>query len=133
MLAVDTNVVVRFLTGDDPEQYVRAVSLFREHTIWLPKTVMLETEWVLRSAFGFTDREIAAALNGLVRLPAVRCEDGTAIRTALDALSAGMDFADALHVASSRAVGADEGFVSFDRQLVKHARKRWPDEKIFFP
>ena len=41
MLAVDTNVVTRFLTGDDAAQHKRAVALFERHTIWLAKTVLL--------------------------------------------------------------------------------------------
>lgn len=66
MLAVDTNVVIRFLTGDDATQHKRAVALFERHTIWLAKTVLLECEWVLRSAFGFTAAEIARAFHGLI-------------------------------------------------------------------
>ena len=48
MLAVDTNVVVRFLTGDEPAQAERARSIFEREAVLLLKTVMLETEWVLR-------------------------------------------------------------------------------------
>jgi predicted nucleic-acid-binding protein len=125
MLAVDTNVVVRFLTDDDAAQHKRAVALFRVHAIWLPKTVLLESEWVLRSAFGFAAADIARAFQGLIRLPGVRCEDHPAVLAALEALAAGMDFADALHLAASRE--ADEGFASFDTRFVKRARKYWPD------
>ena len=127
MLAVDTNVVVRFLTGDDAAQHKRAVALFAEHTVWLPKTVLLECEWVLRSAFGFTAVEIARAFHGLIRLPDVRCEDLPAVSEAVAALGKGMDFADALHLASSREAGAKEGFASFDARFVKRANAHWPD------
>ena len=50
MIAVDTNILVRYLTNDDAEQAQLAIDLLNgsEH-IWLPKTVLLETEWVLRS------------------------------------------------------------------------------------
>jgi predicted nucleic-acid-binding protein len=131
MLAVDTNVVVRFLVDDDPPQHKRAVALFRAHTIWLPKTVLLETEWVLRSAFGLAAQDIARALQGLTRLPGVRCEDPRAIQWAIEALSAGMDFADALHLSASQQ--ADEGFASFDARFVKRARKHWPGMAIDVP
>lgn len=124
MLAVDTNVVVRFLADDDPVQHKRAVALFRAHTIWLAKTVMLESEWVLRSAFGFAPDPIAQALRGLINLPNVRCEDAAAVTSAIEALAAGLDFADALHLASGRE--ADEGFASFDARFIKRARKHWP-------
>ena len=131
MLAVDTNVVVRFLAGDDPAQHRRAVALFRAHTVWLSKTVLLETEWVLRSAFAFTAAEITHALRGLTRLPGVRCEDPRAVQSAIEALPAGMDFADALHLAGSQQ--ADEGFASFDARLVKRARKHWPGMAVRTP
>ena len=63
MLAVDTNVVVRFLVdNDDAAQHKRAVALFQTHSIWFCKTVLLESEWVLRSAFGFAEKDIASAL-----------------------------------------------------------------------
>ena len=131
MLAVDTDVVVRFLADDDPAQHKRAVALFRAHTVWLAKTVVLETEWVLRSAFGFAADGIARALSGLIRLPQVRCEDARAVTSAIEALVAGLDFADALHLASSG--GADEGFASFDARFVKRARKHWPDLAVRTP
>lgn len=131
MLAVDTNVVVRFLVGDDPAQHKRAVALFHEHVIWLPKTVVLECEWVLRSAFAFEPAEIEQALRKLLALPHVRCEDSVAVSTALDALATGMDFADALHLTSSR--GADKGFASFDARFVKRVRKLWPAATVLVP
>lgn len=131
MLAVDTDVVVRFLADDDAARHRGAVALFRAHTIWLSKTVLLETEWVLRSAFGFGAADIAQALRALIHLPGVRCEDPHATRSAVDALSAGIDFADALHLAAGRP--ADEGFASFGARFVKRARKRWPDIAIRTP
>jgi len=48
MLAVDTNLLVRIVANDDPEQVRRATSLFETERIFVPKTVLLETEWVLR-------------------------------------------------------------------------------------
>ena len=131
MLAVDTNVVVRFLADDDAAQHRRAVALFRAHTVWLAKTVLLESEWVLRSAFGFAPDEIAQALRGLTSLPTVRGEDAPAVASAIDALAAGLDFADALHLASGQA--ADEGFASFDTRFVKRARKHWPGAAVRTP
>jgi predicted nucleic-acid-binding protein len=133
MLAVDTNVVIRFLTGDDTPQHRRAVALFAEHTIWLAKTVLLESEWVLRSAFGFEAAEIARAFHGLIRLPDVRCEDFSAVSAAVAALEKGMDFADALHFVSSREASIEEGFASFDARFVKRANAHWPDAKARLP
>ena len=51
IVAVDTNILVRFLVADEPEQARRARELFSLNTILIPTTVLLETEWVLRSAY----------------------------------------------------------------------------------
>ena len=119
MIAVDTNVVVRLLTGDDARQAARASALFRTEDIWLSKTVILETEWVLRSLYRFHGAQVSAAMLALTSLPAVRVEDPAALSRALEWTSLGMDFADALHLASR---GASAKFVSFDEKLVKRAK-----------
>lgn len=119
MIAVDTNVVVRLLTGDDTAQFERARRLFETETVFLPKTVVLETEWVLRSLYGLGRQAIARALAALVTLPQVHCEDAASITEALAWLRQGLDFADALHLASSRAT---ERFATFDRKLLRRAR-----------
>lgn len=133
MLAVDTNVVVRFLVNDDAAQHRRAVDLFRSHDIWLPKTVLLESEWVLRTAFGFTGPEIGAAFRGLLGLSNVRCEAFPAVAMALDGLTAGLDFADALHLCSCQGASVDEGFASFDARFVKRAKRQWPELAVRLP
>ncbi len=51
MLAVDTNVLVRLVTRDDPDQARRAFALFKRERLWIGKTVLLETEWVLRYSY----------------------------------------------------------------------------------
>jgi predicted nucleic acid-binding protein len=123
------NVVVRLLTLDEPEQAERAKRLLGSHTIFLPKTVLLETEWVLRRLYGFASTRVAAALRGLLALQNVRCEDLGAARSALDWVDYGLDFADALHLASSAAVGH---FATFDANLRDRARKL-PDIAVLEP
>ena len=119
MIAVDTNVVVRLLTGDDPTQFARAHKLFETETIFLPKTVVLEAEWVLRSLYGLPAQDIVRALSALIALPQVRSEDASTIVEALELSRRGLDFADALHIASSRMA---ERFATFDRTLIRRAR-----------
>jgi predicted nucleic-acid-binding protein len=119
VIAVDTNVVVRLLTGDDARQAARAVALFRTEEIWLAKTVILEAEWVLRSLYGFRGAQLSAALSGLASLPKVRVEDPAAVSKALEWTLAGMDFPDALHLASR---GNSARFVTFDEKLVNRAK-----------
>jgi predicted nucleic-acid-binding protein len=69
VIAVDTNVVIRLLTGDDQDQATRARKLFETETIWLPKTVILEAEWVLRRLYGLAKGRVAEALRLLLRSP----------------------------------------------------------------
>jgi predicted nucleic acid-binding protein len=117
-IAVDTNIVIRLLTGDDPRQAPRARTLFENSAVRLPKTVVLETEWVLRRLYGFGRDQVAAALTALVALPNVRCEDEAAIVAALEWAMSGLDFADALHLASARSANP---FATFDADLVRRA------------
>lgn len=119
MIAVDTNVVVRLLTGDDARQAARASALFRSEEIWLSKSVILETEWVLRSLYRFRGDRLCAAMRALTSLPKVRVEDPAAVSRALEWTSLGMDFADALHLASRN---ENANFVSFDEKLATRAK-----------
>lgn len=116
MRAVDTNIVVRYLVADDDDQFRRAVAVFAGGNILVATTVILETEWVLRGIYRFSPDAIAAALKSIAGLPGVHIEDAERLRTALNWLAAGMDFADALHLAGARACTA---FVTFDRRLAK--------------
>jgi predicted nucleic-acid-binding protein len=120
MLAVDTNVLVRFLTGDDAQQAKRALALFRDAQVWIAKTVLLETEWVLRSLYGFESDRAAPALQALVGLENVHLEDARAVQRALGWFAAGLDLADALHLAS---LDRAEAFVTFDANFRKRAAR----------
>jgi predicted nucleic-acid-binding protein len=118
MIAVDTNVVVRLLTVDEPDQADRAKRLFAAETVYLSKTVLLETEWVLRKLYGLRQEAVTAALRKLIALESLRTEDADTTRLALDWADAGLDFADALHLASAMCTGR---FATFDHKLKKRA------------
>lgn len=120
MRVVDTNVVVRILVDDDPVQVERAQALLAQGGVLILKTVLLESEWVLRSIYRLGRRRIASVLRGLLGLPGVTVEDSAAVARALDWLDREMDFGDALHLASTPP-GAT--FVSFDRALVRQAAR----------
>ena len=119
MIAVDTSVLVRFLVRDDAKQAGRAASLIRANEIWISKTVLLETEWVLRSLYGFLPGSLAGALEALAGLPTIFLEDEPAVARALDWFKGGLDFADALHLASAR--NATQ-FATFDRKPAKQTK-----------
>ena len=128
MIGVDTNVVVRFLTADDPIQAVKSRALFREHEVWLSRTVILETEWVLRGAFELDRAAVNRALVSLINMEGVVVEDHAVVAEALDHHTSGWDFADALHVLACPP--GTQVFYSFDKRL---ARKKMGALKLQMP
>ena len=120
MIAVDTNVVVRLLVGDDQKQAERARLLFERNSIAISSTVLLETEWVLRGAYEFAPDAICSSFLKLFGLPQVTLLPRGHARAALAGYRQGLDFADALQLAG--AVTASQ-FATFDRALVKAAAK----------
>jgi predicted nucleic-acid-binding protein len=120
MIALDTNVLVRLLTRDDPGQAEAAAKVMRADALWLPKTVVLELVWVLSYTYGFDRPSITLALTRLLGLAHLRVEDAAAVALAVRCHARGMDFADALHLASS---GEAAEFVTFDRRLSSKARE----------
>ena len=115
MRAVDTNVIVRYLTEDDEVQATRARAVVDAGQVFVSTTVLLESEWVLRSVYAFQAAEVAAALRALAGLPGVFVENPSLLADALDGVERGMDFADALHVCQSSNCDA---FLTFDRRLI---------------
>jgi predicted nucleic acid-binding protein len=120
MVAIDTNIIVRYLTGDHPQQSPKAKALIDSEDIFVCTTVLLETEWVLRSVYDFTAVGVANALSAFAGLPTVNLDEPALIAKALDWTVRGMDFADALHLA--KAEGCD-ALVSFDRHFKKIAKE----------
>ena len=118
MLAVDTNVIVRYLTSDDAEQFARASALIHHADVYVSTTVLLETEWVLRRAYRFSRERIVAALAAFAGLPRVTLEDPALTGRALDWTRQGMDFVDSLHLA--KAAGC-EVFITFDQRFAARA------------
>ncbi len=123
MKALDTNVLARFFIDDpDDVQAVRqrpaAITAISERS-FVSVTVMLEFEWVMRGFYSLTRRDIARVLRALAGIEHITLEDRGAVLTALDAFDAGLDFADALHMARSAHAAA---FATFDRRLAKRAQ-----------
>ncbi len=117
MLALDTNVLARYYVREvgDPrtlaqQEAARAV-VEGGARLFVAKTVVLELEWVLRGAYGHGAREVCRVLEHLLSLEHVEIEDRPVIESALGNLRQGLDFADALHHASSRAC---EALLTFD-------------------
>lgn len=120
MIAIDTNVLVRFIVTDDARQAERARTLIERNDILIPTSVVLETEWVLRGTYEYGPDKIARGLGVVLGLPRVSLGEPEIVRRALSWLQRGMDFADALHLAAS---GEAEGFATFDKALIRTARR----------
>lgn len=58
MVTVDTNILVRLVTKDDSEQSAQALRIIQNNNIFVPKTVLLETEWVLRFSYDCSRNDI---------------------------------------------------------------------------
>lgn len=118
MVAVDTNLVVRLVTNDHAAQAARAAAIFRAGPVFVAKSVLLETAWVLQYTYGLELTVVAAALRRVLGLPNVTTDDPTAVATAFGLFEQGLDFVDAVHLASSASV---ERFVTFDARFAKRA------------
>jgi predicted nucleic-acid-binding protein len=121
MQAVDTNLVVRYLTGDDPGQSAKVRRIIGKKPVFIPRTVILEAEWVLRGVYEWPSTQVIPALRALAGLPEITMEDAKLVAQAMNWAEAGMDFADALHLAASVAC---ETFLTFDRRLARSAGRQ---------
>lgn len=119
-MALDTNVLARYLLADDPAQFVSAQHLLSGATICTaPLTVLLELVWVLE-AKDLARSDILAGLRALLGLAHFKPQQAPVLAQSLTWYEQGLDFADALHLAQCRDA---EGFASFDRRLAKRAHK----------
>lgn len=108
--AVDTNILARYLMRDDPVQTPQADAVMAQPS-FVSDTVLLETAWLLASRYRVRRADLAASLHDVVRLPAVHVGEKDMVLWAIDRFAAGVDFADMLHLVTSRAADA---FVTFD-------------------
>ena len=123
MKAVDTNVLARYILGDDPEQARRAAAVLRE-PCFVSDTVLLELAWLLKSRFTVPRTKLAAILRKLLTMPTLTFADRALASWAVERFGAGADFADMLHIATA---GPADTFVSFDDRM---ARQAGPDAPV---
>jgi predicted nucleic acid-binding protein len=121
MIAVDTNVLVRYAIRDDPQQAARAIALLAGDDCLVVRSVVLETAWVLSSAYALTREQVVERLRHILSLPKVYTEDVGTVLLALEWHEQGMDLADALHVSAAR--GVVEAFATFDQGIGKVAKR----------
>ncbi|MDO9226073.1 MAG: type II toxin-antitoxin system VapC family toxin [Pseudomonadota bacterium] len=127
MIALDTNILARFYVDDpaDPEATAqRPIArriLSESAQVFVPLTVILELEWVLRAFYGFTAEDFVRVIRHLLGLPNVSVEEWARVADALGWHLQGLDFADALHLLASSHCTE---FLSFDdRRFARRARR----------
>jgi predicted nucleic-acid-binding protein len=132
VIALDTNVIVRVVTADDPRQLKVALEVFEADSLRVCKTVLLETEWVLRYSYKLAPESIREVFRKLLGYSRLQVEDRDAVLRALLFFERGLDFADALHLASS---GEADRFATFDRPLAKvaHGLEDGPTVELLDP
>ena len=127
MIALDTNILARFYVDDpgDPEaarQRPIARRIMTESTsLFVPITVVLELEWVLRAFYGFDASQVIRVFEHLLGLAHVNTEEAERVAAALPLTAQGMDFADALHLTGSAHCAALYTFD--DRRFARRARR----------
>ncbi|HKK17279.1 MAG TPA: type II toxin-antitoxin system VapC family toxin [Opitutales bacterium] len=121
IVSIDTNVLVRFLVEDEGavDQCRAAKELFKTRPVFIPESVLLETEWVLRAVYDVARGEIHAAFTKLLGLSQVLFPDRSGLRKVLSYYARGFDFADAWHLIRSEG----QEMKTFDKDFIKKARK----------
>jgi predicted nucleic-acid-binding protein len=119
MAALDTNVVLRLMLGDDAAQARAADAMVLSEPCTVAASVLMECEWVLRGGYRLEPAEISRLLSGLLELQNIDAQEPALAEATLKAYAAGLDFADALHALQA----GDQGFATFDKTLVRRAAK----------
>lgn len=116
MIAVDTNILVRYLIKDDRTQAEVATEFLQRNSSCIFKTVLLELAWVLSSQSGYnlSRAVVTERLRHLCGLPTISVEAASEVAQAISWYEQGMDFADALHLAASISCS---GFATMDRRM----------------
>ncbi len=124
MAALDTNVLVRYIVQDDVAQLAAATRLINRcvgegRTLFVPVTVVLELEWVLRASFEFGKNDVLLTLSSLFSAAELSFESEQALEVALQLFRKGSaDFADCLHVALA-AQANEQPLWTFDKGAAK--------------
>jgi predicted nucleic-acid-binding protein len=137
MIALDTNILARFYVDDpgDPEaarQRPIARRIMTESpSLFVPITVVLELEWVLRAFYAFERSQIVRVFEHLLGLGNVNTEESERVAAALPLAAQGMDFADALHLSASAHCGALYTFD--DRRFARRAERLATGTRVIVP
>ena len=117
MRALDTNVLVRLIVRDDPDQVARAEA-FVETGAWVSLLVLAETVWVLQSVYGLDQRRVVTAVEMLLDHDRLTLQDEDVVRRAHATFRGEptVEFSDCLIVETARKAG-HRPVGTFDRRL----------------
>jgi predicted nucleic-acid-binding protein len=124
MPALDTNVLVRYVVQDDSSQFAAAKRLVGRcvsagQPLFVPVTVTLELEWVLRASYGYIKDDVLQALSSLFSAAELTFESERALEVALHLYREGSaDFADCVHIALAAQAG-EQPLWTFDKGAAK--------------
>lgn len=118
MIAFDTNLLVRLAVNDDQHQADIAEQLINNN-VFISRTVLLESEWVLRSVYKTSRNDIAAFFGNVLITENITVENTTEVEQAFEWYKLGADFADALHLC----ICGESLMHTFDGQFCKAASK----------
>lgn len=118
--AIDTNVLARALADDGSTQTAVARQFILEHDVFVADSVLLETEWVLRSKLGLDRKAIGDLLASLMAAEGVTFQDRARLSRTVLAHRAGLDFADAMHLFAAEGC---EAMITFDETFIRRAGK----------
>jgi len=124
MIGLDTNILIRYLTQDDPVQSRKATEIIERrldpaHPGFVSVVTMAETVWVLDRAYGLTDQEIAAAVERILQVEVLQVENEQEVFAAMVALKQGRGaFADALIAELGARAGCGHT-LTFDKKALR--------------
>lgn len=137
MIGLDTNVLARYYIHDESDaeaqaQHQTAHALIESgQPLKVGKTVLLEFEWVMRGYYRFTAAEIADVMQHLLTLQHIEIEDRVAVELALSHTAAGLEFADAMHLAAYRDCASMASFD--DKKFARRAKRIGLSPRVFVP
>ena len=129
MITIDTNVLVRLITHDDPAQVAKARATIVVEGAFVQDTVIRETVWVLRRAYGFSAQQINTALLLLADTTNIEIQSPDRIVKAVAGVESGLSFEDAFHLSGCSTVA----FATFDEALIKRAPRAFKTPRVFSP
>ncbi len=119
MIAFDTNLLVRIAVNDDLKQAEIAEQLLDSNEVFVSRTVLLETEWVLRSVYKKSHTDIAQYFEYALMTKNFIMENSIQVSHALEWYKLGADFADAMHLCMC----GESVLHTFDAEFCKAAHK----------